>query len=189
MSSREIRIPILPASDAVIAGREKWHYRGTEIPDFAEPVASGQESVWRYPRPPRIEPVSQVLRVFHNKKPIAETTRGQRVCETAGAPTYYFPPEDVDMTLIQPGDLSSVCEWKGVAQTLTVDGLVGAAWRYVRMFEEFAALYQWVAFHPRHLLCFIDTELVSHQDGGFYGGWVSKNLAGPIKGRAGTEHW
>lgn len=183
------QIPILPENDQIQSARTKWTYTGEQRPDFADQVESGQESVWDYPRPPRIEPVDAVLRVFHEKTLIAQTERGLRVCETASAPTYYFPPQDVEQGHLDYGGMSSICEWKGVAQTITVAGIPGAAWRYVRMFEPFSDLFEWPSFHPRHLLCFIDNELVTHQDGGFYGGWVSESLAGPIKGRAGTESW
>lgn len=184
-----IEIPILPDSPQIVSARTKWQYTGNQMPDFAEPTGEGQESVWTYPRPPRIESVNAVLRVFNGHTPIAETQNGVRVCETASAPTYYFPPSDVDQALIDPGAMSSICEWKGVAQRLNVNGVPGAGWRYVRMFEAFADLFEWPSFHPKHLLCFIDNEKVTHQDGGFYGGWVSASLAGPIKGAAGTEHW
>ncbi len=186
---RQQRVPILPESEQILTARTKWQYDGSELPEFADPLGPGQESVWTYPRPPVIQPVEAVLRVFNGHTLIAQTERGVRVCETASAPTYYFPPEDVEMEHLQFGELASICEWKGVAQTITVDGIEGAGWRYARVFEAFADLFEWPSFHPRHLLCFIDTEHVTHQDGGFYGGWVSNNLAGPIKGRAGTEAW
>ena len=31
-----------------------WGYRGQSRPEFAEPPGPGQESVWDYPRPPRL---------------------------------------------------------------------------------------------------------------------------------------
>ena len=185
----QTKIPILPASEGILTSRSKWKHTGAQRPEFAEQPKPNEESVWDYPRPPLVQPVDAVLRVFNGKTLIAETQAGVRVCETAGAPTYYFPPTDVDSTLIEPADMASICEWKGVSQHLTVDGTAGAGWRYIRMFEEFADLFEWPSFHPKHLLCFIDTEQVAHQDGGFYGGWVSESLCGPIKGRTGSEDW
>ena len=120
---------------------------------------------------------------------IAETQNGVRVLETAGAPTYYFPPGDVETTLIEFGEMASICEWKGVAQSIHVQGIQDAGWRYIRMFEDFAELHEWPSFYPKKLLCFVDTELVTHQPGGYYGGWVTSDLAGPIKGAAGSESW
>ncbi|MEM7002214.1 MAG: DUF427 domain-containing protein [Pseudomonadota bacterium] len=182
-------IPILPVSDAIKASRSKWQYQGEQRPDFAEAPEPGQESVWDYPRPPRIESVDAVVRVFNGKQLIAQSERAKRVCETASAPTYYLPPADVETDLVEYGEMSSICEWKGVAQSLHVAGVPDAGWRYIRMFEAFSELFEWPSFYPKKLLCFVDNELVTHQDGGFYGGWVTKSLAGPIKGRPGTEGW
>ncbi|MEM9620569.1 MAG: DUF427 domain-containing protein [Pseudomonadota bacterium] len=183
------QIPILPESEQIVQARSHWRYTGEQRPDFAEPTTAGQESVWDFPRPPRIEPVSAVLRVFNGKQLIAQTERGCRVVETAGAPTYYFPPADVDETLISFGDMTSICEWKGVAQRVDADGISNAGWRYVRMFEPFAQLYEWPSFYPNKLLCFIDNEKVEPQPGGYYGGWVTRQLTGPIKGGPDSGHW
>ena len=62
---------------------------------------AGQESVWDYPRPPRLEPVSQHVRVIFNDMVIADTTRAQRVLETSHPPVYYLPPEDLRTDLLQ----------------------------------------------------------------------------------------
>lgn len=35
--------------------------------------------------------------------------------------------------------------------------------------------------------CTVDGELVTPQDGGFYGGWITSLQAGPFKGRPGTQ--
>lgn len=183
------QIPILPISEQIQGSRDQWLHDGTKRPEFAEPCTTDQESVWDYSRPPRIEPVGEVLRVFNAKTLIAETQRGVRVTETAGAPTYYFPPGDVDMSHVELGEMVSICEWKGVAQSLHVDGIQDAGWRYVRMFEEFADLFEWPSFYPKKLLCFVDVERVTHQPGGYYGGWVTENLTGPIKGMPGSEGW
>jgi len=67
------------------------------IPPGVEPAipALGQESVWDYPRPPRVERVPERIRVIVEGVTIAESVRALRVLETAGAPVYYVPPEDV----------------------------------------------------------------------------------------------
>ncbi|MEE2784256.1 MAG: DUF427 domain-containing protein [Pseudomonadota bacterium] len=182
-------IPVLPENDRIRESRKKWLHDGSNRPEFADETPEGTLSVWDFPRPPVIEQVEAVLRVFNAKTLIAETHAGVRVIETAGAPTYYFPPTDVEPDLITFGDMASICEWKGVAQSLTVDGIIEAGWRYVRMFEAYTNLYQWCSFYPQKLLCFVDTELVSHQPGGFYGGWVTADLRGPLKGAPGTETW
>ncbi len=37
--------------------------------------------------------------------------------------------------------------------------------------------------------CYIGEEKVTPQPGGYYGGWVTKNLLGPIKGEPGGGAW
>lgn len=181
-------VPLLKADRGILAARAHWTYRGQMRPDFATATTEGQESVWDYPRPPRIEAVLQNLHVESRGALIAETSNGLRVCETASAPTYYFPPEDVAAEL-RAGSGTSVCEWKGVAQPLDVPGVKGAAWRYVQVFPEFEKLLNWVAFYPNKLDCFIGDEKVGAQPGGYYGGWVAGNMTGPIKGEPGSGSW
>ena len=75
----------------------------------------GQESVWDYPRPPRLEETQRRIRVVFNGVVIADTCRAKRVLETSHPPVYYIPPEDILMEhLIRTGK-SSHCEWKGIA--------------------------------------------------------------------------
>ena len=87
------------------------------------------------------------------------------------------------------GDMNSVCEWKGVAQSCSVGGREDVGWRYARMFPAFLDLYLWVSFYPGRVDCFVDDEQARPQPGGFYGGWVTDDLAGPIKGGANSASW
>lgn len=182
------RVPVLEETTRIIEARQHWQYRGQHRPEFAVVPAAGQESVWDYPRPPRIEAVDVPLRVEANGNVVALTRSGKRVVETAGAPTYYFPPDDV-LVSVEPERGGSVCEWKGLAQPLQIAGVGSAAWRYVQMFPAFTELYEWVAFYPTALDCFVGEERVTPQPGGYYGGWVTSNLVGPIKGEPGSGHW
>ena len=182
-------IRILPETPEILSARQKWRHIGNGRPEFAERTADGEESVWDFPRPPVSEVVRQSLRVYRGQDLVAETQRGVRIKETAGAPTYYFPPADVDQDAVTYGELTSTCEWKGVAQEAHVLGVKNAGWRYVRMFAAFADLFEWVSFYPKVLRCFVGDELVEQQPGDFYGGWVTHNLRGPIKGRSGSEDW
>lgn len=162
-------------------------------PTRIEP-APGQESVWDYPRPPRLERTPRHLRVVLGGEVVAETSRGWRVCETAGAPVYYFPPEDVDGHRLRPSSERSFCEWKGTAAYFDV--AVGdevrraAAWTYPRPIEAFVAIRDHVAFYAASMdECTVDGEVVRPQPGGFYGGWITRDVVGPFKGEAGTEGW
>ena len=180
---------ILEATPEVVNAREKWRYRGAGRPDFAAPTGPGQESVWDFPRPPVVQPVTAPIRIAHGDSTIAETTGAVRVLETAGAPTYYLPARDVDVARLTPAAGRSLCEWKGVAISYDVAGVPRAAWRYDPLFPEFVALADHYAFYATTLACFIGDEQVRPQPGGYYGGWVTDALTGPIKGEPGSEPW
>ena len=49
----------------------------------------GQESVWDYPRPPRVEPTSRRIEIVFNDVVIADSTNARRVLETAVG--WYYP--------------------------------------------------------------------------------------------------
>ncbi|HWK80294.1 MAG TPA: DUF427 domain-containing protein, partial [Thermomicrobiales bacterium] len=55
----------------------------------------GQESVWDYPRPPRLSPSDAEVIVEIGGVEIAHSTRAIRVLETGHPPVWYIPPEDV----------------------------------------------------------------------------------------------
>ena len=159
------------------------------------PPGPGQESVWDYPRPPRLEATGKRLVVEYEGLIVADTKRGYRVCETASPPTYYFPPEDVDAGRIEPVEgKRSFCEWKGAARYWNVrapSGLVaGAAWGYPTPSPSFAAIKDYLAFYAQLATrCTVEGELVIPQPGRFYGGWITPDLVGPFKGEPGSEWW
>jgi uncharacterized protein (DUF427 family) len=162
-------------------------------PQRIEPE-SGQESVWDYPRPPRLEDSTKRIRVVFNGVTIADTRRAKRILETSHPPVYYIPPEDVRMDLLAPAQRTTYCEWKGVASyyTLTVDSRVAerAAWYYPQPNAQYAAIRDYIAFYPGKMdACYVDGERVTPQPGGFYGGWITGEIAGPFKGDPGTMRW
>ena len=152
------------------------------------------ENVQDYPRPPALEPVLQQLRVVYGGVPIADTTAGWRVLETHHAPTYYLPPADVlDMALV-PSSRQTFCEWKGRAVyfDLLIDGrrARNAAWAYPAPTARFAQIKDHVAFYATSVDgAWVGDVKVQPQPGDFYGGWVTPNLTGRIKGAVGTMHW
>jgi uncharacterized protein (DUF427 family) len=152
-----------------------------------------RENVQSYPRPPALEPVPQRIIVRLGGALVADTTRALRVLETHHAPTYYLPLQDIAATL-NPAQGSSFCEWKGVGRY--VDVLAGAAtapragWAYDRPTPGFAALAGHVAFYAAFMdEVWVGDQRVIPQPGSFYGGWVTPNLDGQIKGAPGTQHW
>lgn len=163
-------------------------------PQRIEP-GPGQESVWDFPRPPRIERSKRHVRVEFAGRTIAASDRALRVCETAGPPVLYVPPADVDMELLVavPGH-STFCEWKGHASYLDI--VVGhrraskAAWTYADPTLEFQPLQDHIAFYPGRVdAAYLDDERVRPQPGEFYGGWITDDIVGPFKGEPGTGHW
>jgi uncharacterized protein (DUF427 family) len=158
------------------------------------PPQPGQESVWDYPRPPRLERTAKRLRVVFAGTTIAETTQGWRVLETSHPPVYYFPPADILPDVLVATPRTSYCEWKGMAQYHSVR--VGqqiapdAAWSYPRPTPSFMPIAGYVAFYAAAMdACYVDDELVVPQPGGFYGGWITKDIVGPFKGVPGSWGW
>ena len=161
-----------------------------------EPIAPGpgQESVWDYPRPPRVEPVPERLRVLIDGEVLADTSRGLRVLETAGAPVYYFPPEDVRLDRLASSGRSTVCEWKGVATYRTYSAgqrrIDDVAWSYEAPKSGYEVIRGYLAFYAGKVdEAWVGDEQATPQPGGFYGGWVTSRIVGPIKGEPGSSGW
>jgi len=154
-----------------------------------------RESVWDYPRPPAVVPSERLVRIEHGGIIVTESRRAIRVLETAGAPVWYLPPEDVRLELLRhaPGR-RTLCEWKGPATYL--DLVVGdrvsreAAWTYPRPSPGYEAIAGYIAFYAARVdSATVDGEAVRPQPGGFYGGWITDDVIGPYKGEPGTEGW
>lgn len=65
-----------------------------------------------------------------------------------------------------------------------------AAWAYDRPTPGFAALAGYVAFYAGQMdEAWVGETRVLPQPGSFYGGWVTPNLEGTIKGGPGTQNW
>ena len=64
-----------------------------------------------------------------------------------------------------------------------------AAWSYEAPFGEYAPLAGHLAFYANALDCRVGGARVKPQPGGFYGGWVTPELAGPFKGAPGSSAW
>lgn len=150
----------------------------------------GQESVWDYPRPPRVEPVNARVTIELDDRVIAETTDAVRVLETSHPPVYYLPRAAFADGVLQPAEGSSFCEFKGRAGYLSVGTADRAAWFYAHPSPGFEALVDRVAVYPGMMQrCTVDGETVTAQEGDFYGGWITKAIVGPFKGAAGTWGW
>ena len=153
-----------------------------------------QESVWDYPRPPRLEACQKRIRVIVGGVTIADSTSTKRVLETSHPPVYYIPPKDVETDYLTPSRGQSFCEWKGDAAyySVVVSGMTieKAAWYYAHPTPRFASIQGYVAFYPSKMVaCYVADKRVQAQDGDFYGGWITSNIVGPFKGAPGTFGW
>jgi uncharacterized protein (DUF427 family) len=157
------------------------------------PPGPGQESVWDYPRPPRLEAVDEEVEVYCAGRSIAYTDAPLRVLETSHPPVYYVPPGAVEDGVLEPTGHTSYCEFKGEARYFDV--VVGgkrvreAAWTYDHPAPGYEAMAGYVAFYPGKVEALLEGEAVQPQPGGFYGGWITTSVVGPFKGLPGTQDW
>ncbi len=158
------------------------------------PPGPGQESVWDYPRPPRLERVNKHIQIIFNGVTIADTHNAYRVLETSHPPVYYLPPEDIQSAYVRPATGTSWCEWKGQATYFSVQ--VGdkvaerVGWAYPNPTPGFKVMAGYIAFYARPMdACLVDGERARPQPGQFYGGWITDDIVGPFKGETGTMGW
>ncbi len=166
---------------------------------MARPVpilpAAGQESAWDYPRPPRVEPAADRIRVVVDGIAIADSVRALRVLETSHPPSYYLPAEDVRTDLLEGTSRTSVCEFKGRAmyRTLVLPSgrrIVDVAWLYPVPAPGFEAIAGHLSFYANRVdEAWVGDERVVPQPGDFYGGWITSRVVGPFKGGPGTWGW
>jgi len=184
-------VAVLPSW--AVAGRAKWTNSGPVRPDFAIVPNSRQESVWDYPRPPRVVSDDRLVSIRVGEVLVAHATNCLRVLETASPPTFYLPSGSIRAGSLESSDTTSQCEWKGVAAylDLILDGtrFERVAWYYPEPFSEYEELRDYVAFYPGRVDCYVGDERVLPQLGGFYAGWVTAELVGPWKGEPGSEGW
>jgi uncharacterized protein (DUF427 family) len=179
--------------DWALRARAKWADTGATRPPRAAEPEHGRESVWDYPRPPRIEPDSREITVANAAgQELARSRAALRVLETASPPTFYLPPTSVRWDRLAPAKGRSRCEWKGEAHywRLAGDGSPQpVAWSYPRPFGEFERLRDHVGFYPGRVACLVAGERVRPQPGLVYGGWITSEITGPFKGEPGTDDW
>jgi uncharacterized protein (DUF427 family) len=152
------------------------------------------ESVWDYPRPPRVESSAARVTVVHAGKVIVDTDRCWRVLETSHPPVYYVLRDDIAAGVLELAAGRSYCEFKGTASYW--DLVVGdtwvpqAGWSYERPSPAYREIAGAVAFYPSRVdECRVAGELVRPQEGDFYGGWITADIIGPFKGGRGTMGW
>ena len=178
-------------------GRYPRTMTGRPLPPGVVPVAPGpgQESVWDYPRPPRVEAATARVRVVVDGHVLAASDRALRVLETAGAPVYYIPAEDVDPVAPpgrRPNDrCASGKVGRPTSTTTTASGRSRRSpGRTAIRRPDYDRIRDHVAFYASRVdEAWLGEERATAQPGGFYGGWVTAAIVGPIKGEPGSEGW
>ncbi|MFL5344893.1 MAG: DUF427 domain-containing protein [Hyalangium sp.] len=153
----------------------------------------GQESVWDYPLPPRVEPFPGHIQIRFAGELIVDTRRALRVLETSLPPGFYIPREDIRPGVLVPSERTSFCKWKGTARYFSVvlDGREAqdAAWNYPDPIPEAAMLKDYVAFYVAPMdECLVDGEKATPQPHSYFGGWVTSRVVGPFLGEPGAEN-
>ncbi len=153
-----------------------------------------QESVWAYPRPPRVEAYPGLIEIHHHGEVLAKSNRAFRVLETSHPPVFYIPQADIMMEMLQKTAKTSMCEFKGMAHYYDLvtasERIESLTWGYENPRPGFESIKDHLAFYPSKVeACYVDGEKVQAQEGDFYGGWITSNLKGPFKGGPGTWGW
>ncbi|KAK2007508.1 DUF427-domain-containing protein [Colletotrichum eremochloae] len=159
-------------------------------------AAQAKMNVQTFPRPPLLEKISRHLRIIWNGQVLADTRDAYRVLETHHPPTYYFPPASVRVPL-RPTPRSTYCEWKGVATYYSITApeslstgepeiVSNRIWSYESPTPGFEAIKGHLSFYAGPWNCYVDGEAVQSQPGDFYGGWVTSEIEGIVKGAHGN---
>ena len=149
------------------------------------------ESVWDYPRPPRVEPSAAHVVVELDGEVLADSRRSLRVLETSHPPVFYIPAADVSTERLRPSARRpTVCEFKGTARYYDAGNRPAVAWSYPAPSPGYEAIAGHYAFYPGRVdRATVDGEPVEAQPGDFYGGWITSAVTGPFKGGPGTAGW
>ncbi|KAI1328698.1 hypothetical protein F5Y16DRAFT_368444 [Xylariaceae sp. FL0255] len=147
-------------------------------------------NVQSFPRPPLLEKTPRHLQIKWNDTLIADTKEAYWVLETHHPPTYYLPPSSLHVPLSKTSR-SSFCEWKGQATyySISEDGgkpVLNRIWSYDGPTKPFKDITGYLSFYAGPWDCFVDGEKVEPQPGDFYGGWVTSDIEGIVKGRRGN---
>lgn len=159
------------------------------------PAAEGQESVWRYPRPPLLEPERRPVRIEFAGRVLAQTNAAMRVLETSHPPVYFLPRDSFDPDMLELRSGGSYCEWKGEAAYLDIvspDGrrAEGAAFCYPEPTPRFESIAGYLSVYAGPMdACWVGDDRVQPQPGGFYSGWITPWVVGPFKGIPGSQGW
>lgn len=110
--------------------------------------------------------------------------------------TYYLPRECLSpqAKLVETAK-KSLCEWKGLATYWAItdpngsEVIMDRIWSYESPTPRFSCIKSYLSFYAGPWTCFVDGEQVTPQPGDFYGGWMTSDIEGKVKGPPGTMFW
>jgi uncharacterized protein (DUF427 family) len=103
-------------------------------------------------------PTTATVRVEHDGRVLAESSRAIALEETGHRTRYYLPREDVTAEL-EPSGTTTHCPWKGDATYASVDGVKDAFWVYEEPDQEAAfPIKGMLAPWPGRVDVFVDGE-------------------------------
>ena len=92
------------------------------------------------------------VRALFEGHELADSASALRLEEPGHEPVYYFPREDVQMSVLKRNDRASVCPWKGKASWYTImrDGKIveDVAWSYEAPRAGASIIEGYIAFMP-----------------------------------------
>ena len=156
----------------------------------------GQESVWDYPRPPRVEPVPERLRVIVDGEVIADTTAGCASSRRPARPSTTSRRTTSGLVAarrrVRDGRLR--VEGRGAYHSYVGARAAGGSRTSPGRTRDpnpgYEAIRGYLAFYAGRVdEAWVGDERATPQPGGFYGGWVTSRIVGPIKGEPGSCGW
>ena len=158
------------------------------------PVGPGQESVWDYPRPPRLEPVAFAHR--DRLRRAEDRLDARRIPRPRNQPSanvlHPARRHRCRSVLQEPGEFKRLrmerqCDGVGRCRRWQASGTRGLVVREAqrRPSQRLPPLSHFMLVAMD--VCTVDGERVTPQPGGFYGGWVTSQDRGPDQGCPGHD--
>ena len=112
--------------------------------------------------PITIEPSAGRVRVEVGDALVADSMQALILREQGYEPVYYFPPEDVDLSMLDPTEHTTYCPYKGHASYYSIpaggERSINAAWQYRDAFPSVGEISGYLAFYANRVDN-IETEL------------------------------
>jgi uncharacterized protein (DUF427 family) len=100
------------------------------------------------------------VRVLAGERVIADSRAAFRVEESRHEPVWYFPPDDVDTSLLTPTEHTTYCPFKGHASYWSIDApgehRDNVVWAYLQPYDECRPLAGYFAFYQEQVTLEVD---------------------------------